>query len=122
MAARKAPPAPTQAPEPVPERFYNLRRAAVWFDLADPDDPEDKRGQRWLRDGYNRPADGSKGRKFPGRYMSGQLVFSASNLVVIADIALEESDAKQQAKQTPALSTGRPRRLRTKMPALAASA
>lgn len=119
MAGRK-PPSPTA--EPVLESFYNLRNAAVWFDLADPDDPEDTNGQRWLRDGFNRPADGSKGRKFPGQYMAGQLVFSDSNLAVIAQIAAEETEVRQKAREKPEPSTGRPRRTRTaKTPALAGS-
>lgn len=112
MAATKAPPAPTQTPAelPVLERFYNLRNAAIRLDLTDPDDPEDTTGQRWLRDGFNRPADGSQGRKFPGRYMGRSLVFSESDLAVIDGIAREETEARQQAKDEPPVSTGRPRR------------
>ena len=109
MAATKAPPAHTLT-EPRLDRFYNLKRAAEWFDLNDPDDPEDEAGIRWLRDGFNRPLDGSKGRPFPGQYMSGRLVFSASDLAEIHQISREETDVKRRAKDTPAPSTGRPRR------------
>lgn len=117
--ATKAPPAPTpKTPaEPVLEHFFDLGQAAVRLGLRTPEDTS-KRGEKWLRDGYNRPEDGSKGRKFPGRYMAGRLKFSESELAVITDIALEESTAKQQAKPKP--STGRPRRrAAVKSPALA---
>ncbi|MFF7096348.1 hypothetical protein ACFY9A_28735 [Streptomyces rubradiris] len=112
MAARKAPPAPTPTPAdlPVLERFYNVRNAAVRLGLADPSNTEDAGGQRWLRDGFNRPSDGSQGRKFPGRYMGGQLMFSESDLAVITEIALEETEARLKAKQQMPVSTGRPRR------------
>lgn len=114
MAATKAPPAPTPtlAEVPVLETFYNLRKAAIQLGLTDPDDPDDTTGQRWLRDGFNRPADGSKGRKFPGRYMGRNLVFSEANLAVIAQIALEETEVRQRAKGRMPVSTGRPRRVR----------
>ncbi|MFJ8192804.1 hypothetical protein ACIQ8D_24035 [Streptomyces sp. NPDC096094] len=81
--------------------------------LRDPDDAT-KKGEKWLRDGFNRPADGSKGRQFPGRYMAGRLKFTEADLAVIAEIALEESDAKREARANakPKPSTGRPRRLR----------
>ncbi|MES9522392.1 hypothetical protein [Streptomyces capoamus] len=111
MAARKAPSAP--APSPIEqglERFYNIRSAAIRLDLTDPDDPENTSGQRWLRDGFNRPLDGSQGRKFPGRYMGRSLVFSESDLAVIAEIALEETEARLKAKEQMPVSTGRPRR------------
>ncbi len=123
MAPTKAPPAPTRTPAelPVLERFYNLRRAAIRLDLTDPDKPEDTTGQRWLRDGFNRPADGSKGRKFPGRYMGRNLVFTEADLVVIAEIALEETAVRQQAKERMPVSTGRPRRRSSRVPALAAT-
>lgn len=113
MAATKAPPAPTQSPtEPTLGRFYNLRNAAIRLDLTDPDDPDDTTGQRWLRDGFNRPADGSQGRKFPGRYMGRNLVFSEADLAVIDEIALEETTVRLKAKEQMPVSTGRPRRAR----------
>jgi len=114
MAARKAPLAPTQTPAELPllERFYNVRKAAVRLGLTDPDDPDDNTGQRWLRDGFNRPLDGSKGRRFPGRYMGRELIFSESDLVAIAEIARQETEARLKAKEEPPVSTGRPRRTR----------
>lgn len=123
MAATKAPPAPTQSLTElrVLERFFNVRNAAIELGLTDPKDPKDTTGQRWLRDGFNRPADGSKGRKFPGRYMGRELMFSESELAVIAEIALEETAARQAAKDTPPVSTGRPRRRGVRKPALAAT-
>ena len=116
MAATKAPPAPTQtlAELPVLGLFYNVRAAAIRLGLTDPAKPGDTTGQRWLRDGFNRPFDGSKGRKFPGRYMGRELVFSEADLAVIADIALEETEARLRAKESPPVSTGRPRRTATR--------
>jgi hypothetical protein len=108
----KAPPAPTPT-EPVLETFYDVSQAAIRLGLREPNDTS-KRGEKWLRDGFNRPEDGSKGRQFPGRYMAGRLKFSESDLAVIAEIALEESAARRKPKP----STGRPRRVR-KTPALA---
>jgi hypothetical protein len=121
MAPTKAPRVPIQrTAEPVLERFYNVRNAAIRLDLTDPDDPDDTTGQSWLREGFNRPEDGSKGRKFPGRYMGRRLIFSESDLAVIDEIAREETAARQRATDTPPVSTGRPRRTR-KTPALASS-
>lgn len=125
MAATKAPPAPTQTRADLPALglFYNVRNAAIRLGLTDPMDPDDTTGQRWLRDGFNRPFDGSKGRKFPGRYMGRELVFSEFDLAVIAEIALEETEERLKAKEKPPVSTGRPRRGRrsVKTPALAGS-
>ena len=124
MAATKAPPAPTPSPtEPVLGRFYNIRNAAIRLGLTDPNKPGDTTGQRWLRDGFNRPSDGSKGRRFPGRYMGRELVFSEADLAVIDEIALEETEARLKAKERMPVSTGRPRRGRraVKTPALAGS-
>jgi hypothetical protein len=124
MAATKAPPALTQktAELPVLENFYNVRAAAIRLGLTDPDNPEDTTGQSWLREGFNRPLDGSNGRKFPGRYMGRLLIFSESDLIVIDEIAREETEARLKAKDTPPVSTGRPRRVRrpANTPALAA--
>lgn len=122
MAATKAPPAPTPKTADLPA-FYNVRAAAIRLGLTDPTDPKDTTGQRWLRDGFNRPLDGSKGRKFPGRYMGRELIFSEADLAVIDEIAREETEQRLRAKDTPPASTGRPRRIRrtAKTPALAAS-
>jgi hypothetical protein len=116
MAAIKAPDAPTPTDptdQPVLVEFYDVAEAAVLLKLRAPDDLSNK-GEKWLRDGYNRPSDGSKGRQFPGRYMAGRLKFTAADLAVIAEIALEESEAKRQARENarPRPSTGRPRRTR----------
>ncbi|MEH0629878.1 hypothetical protein [Streptomyces stelliscabiei] len=124
MAATKAPPALTQTPaEPALGLFYNVRNAAIRLGLTDPTDPDDTTGQRWLRDGFNRPFDGSKGRKFPGRYMGRELIFSEADLAVIDEIAREETEARLKAKEQPPVSTGRPRRVRraAKTPARAAA-
>jgi hypothetical protein len=88
--------------------FLGVSAAAVRLGLREPDDTS-ACGEKWLRDGYNRPADGSKGRQFPGRYMAGRLKFTEADLAEIAEIALEESDAKRQAKARPRPSTGRRR-------------
>jgi hypothetical protein len=122
VAATKTLPAPTpRTAEPALDRFYNVRNAAIRLGLTDPKIPDDTTGQSWLRDGFNRPEDGAEGRKFPGFYMSRQLMFSESDLAVITEIAREESEARQRAKDTPPVSTGRSRRLRSKSPALAGS-
>jgi hypothetical protein len=116
MPRPKAPPAHTPPAELVLEQFYDVSQAAVKLGLRKPDE-KGKRGEKWLRDGFNRPEDGSKGRKFPGRYMAGRLKFSESELAVIADIALEESTARQK----PRTSTSRTRRRPTRKPAPAAA-
>lgn len=117
MTPPKAPAAhtPTRTTD-VLDAVYDVKGAAVRLGLATPD-PKDEDGQRWLRDGFNRPHDGSKGRKFPGQYMSGKLTFTESQLAEILQISFEETAAKQQAKPKP--STGRPRRVRSQAPALA---
>ncbi|CAM5248912.1 hypothetical protein SGLAM104S_01571 [Streptomyces glaucescens] len=128
MAATKAPDAPTQTPTdeaPALVEFFDVGRAAVKLGLKTEQEHNagSKVGEKWLRDGYNRPIDGSKGRPFPGRYMAGQLKFTPADLTTIAQIALEESEAKRQAKAAakPKVSTGRPRRLHAKTPALVGS-
>ncbi|MFE6127473.1 hypothetical protein ACFQ6Q_04235 [Streptomyces sp. NPDC056437] len=69
-------PTPTK---PVLENFYNVPAAAVRLGLQDPKDPEDKRGEKWLRDGVNQDID-----PFPSTRMAGQLMFSDSHLAEIA--------------------------------------
>jgi hypothetical protein len=127
MAATKAPDAPTPIPTdepPLLAEFFDVGWAAVKLGLKTAEEHKagSKVGEKWLRDGYNRPADRSKGRPFPGRYMAGCLKFTEADLIEITEIALEESEAKRQAKANakPKPSTGRPRRLR-KMPALSGS-
>lgn len=117
MAATKTP-APTRPrAADVLERVYDLKAATVRLGIATPD-PNDEDGQRWLRDGFNRPEDGSKGRPFPGQYMSAKITFTESQLAEILLISYEETRAKKQARPKP--STGRPRRIRAvTTPALA---
>lgn len=117
MAATKAPTQPLT--DHSLDLFYDIKAAARRLAIADPHDPDDESGIRWLRDGFNRPTDGTKGRRFPGRYMSRRIIFSESDLAVIAEIALEETEAKKKAASQPTPSTGRPRRLRSKTPAAA---
>lgn len=76
---RKAP--PTQL-----ENFYNVGRAAVRLGLKTQEEHEagSEKGERWLRDGANRPEDGSKGEMFPHRRMGRELQFSDSDLAYIA--------------------------------------
>lgn len=113
MPATKAPPASALTPtEPGLGPFRNIRNAAIWLGLTDPKDKEDTTGQRWLRDGFNRPLDGSKGRRFPGRYMGRELMFTKTELLLIAEIALEETEERLKAKWQMPVSTGRPRRAR----------
>lgn len=72
MAPRKTPPA-------VLEGYYGIKRATELLGLSDPEDKEDKTGQKWLRDGVN-----LKG--WPHARMAGRLVFSDSDLATIAEL------------------------------------
>jgi hypothetical protein len=90
MPPRKAP--PTKQPIKL-EGFYDVKQAAVRLGLAT-EDPDDIRGQRWLRDGVNH-----KG--FPHHRMNRVLMFSDSDL---AEIAAMHRNAPTRA--------GRPRRAR----------
>ncbi|MET8826018.1 hypothetical protein ABZX40_13175 [Streptomyces sp. NPDC004610] len=96
MPPTKAPPAPTQTsePEPVLENFYNLKKAAVRLGLAT-EDPEDKRGQDWLRRGVNR----KDGTAFPSRRMANQIMFSDSDLAVIAEIGRNKVDGRSRPRR-----------------------
>jgi hypothetical protein len=76
------------------ENFHNLKQACERLGLSDPKDPEDKRGQKWLRDGVNRPEDGSKGPRFPCTRMAGQLKFSDSQLAEIAGYCANKVDGR----------------------------
>jgi hypothetical protein len=77
--SRKTPPAPL-------ENFYNVGEAAVRMNFKTQAEHEagSSKGERWLRDGANRPEDGSKGKPFPHFRMNGNLMFSDSNLAEIA--------------------------------------
>jgi hypothetical protein len=79
---------PKAPPTAVLERFYNVSQAAVRLGLREEDDAS-KKGEKWLRDGANRPKDGSKGPRFPHHRMAGQLLFSDSDLAAIAEISRE---------------------------------
>lgn len=76
---RKASPTPL-------ENFYNVGLAAVRLGFKTQEEHEAKstKGERWLRDGANRPEDGSKGEPFPHRRMNRELMFSESDLAEIA--------------------------------------
>lgn len=77
--SRKAP--PTQL-----ENFYNVGQAAVRLGLKTQaeHDAGSIKGEKWLRNGANRPEDGSKGEMFPHRRMGRELQFSDSDLAHIA--------------------------------------
>jgi len=81
MPPRKNPPTPL-------ENFYDVGQAAVrlGFKTQAEHDAGSTKGERWLRDGCNRPEDGSKGTPFPHRRMNRQLMFSDSDLAHIADM------------------------------------
>jgi hypothetical protein len=83
MPTRKAPPTKTVQ---LLDRFYNVGEAAVRmnFKTQAEHDAGSTKGERWLRDGANRPEDGSKGQPFPHFRMNGQLMFSDSDLAEIA--------------------------------------
>src|ERR1044072_7508680 len=68
------------------ENFYNVGNAAVRLGLKTQEEHEagSVKGERWLRDGANRPEDGSEGEPFPHRRMGRELQFSDSDLAEIA--------------------------------------
>ncbi|MCW7941605.1 hypothetical protein AAW14_06035 [Streptomyces hygroscopicus] len=70
------------------ERFHNVGEAAVrmGFKTQAEHDAGSTKGERWLRDGANRPEDGSKGTPFPHVRMNGCLMFSDSDLAEIAEM------------------------------------
>ncbi|MEU1087697.1 hypothetical protein ABZ401_12855 [Streptomyces sp. NPDC005892] len=70
--------APTK-PKPVLEHYYNLKQACDRLGLSDPENPDDKRGQKWMRVGVNTL-------NFPCHRMAGQLKFSDSDLAEIAEL------------------------------------
>jgi len=84
--------------EPQLEGFHNIKQAAVRLGLQDPEDPDSAAGERWLRDGCNRPEDGSKGPQFPHHRMSGRLMFSDSQLAWIAELNLIPGTADRRRK------------------------
>lgn len=94
MPVTKAPPAKTT--EPVLENFYNLKQATVRLGLAT-EDPEDKRGQDWLRRGVNRKPE--QGPKFPCHRMANQLMFSDSDLAEIAELMRNKVDGRSRPRR-----------------------
>lgn len=96
MPATKAPPSRSRAAEPVLENFYNLKQATVRLGLAT-EDPEDKRGQDWLRRGVNRKS--SQGPKFPHHRMANQLMFSDSDLAEITDLMRNKPDGRAKPRR-----------------------
>lgn len=81
------------SPTPTPrelETFHTVGEAAVRLRLKTQaeHDAGSIKGERFLRDGVNRPDDGSKGERFPCHRMSGQLLFSDSQLAEIADLCV----------------------------------
>jgi hypothetical protein len=99
MPATKAPPARTRTDEPVLQNFHNLKQATVRLGLAT-EDPADTRGQDWLRRGVNRPEDGSKGPRFPCHRMASQLMFSDSDLAVIAEMQRNKVDGRSKPRRS----------------------
>lgn len=83
MPTRKAP--PTKQPLKL-EGFYQVGDAAVrlGFKTQEEHDAGSTKGERWLRDGCNRPEDGSEGQPFPHHRMNRGLMFSDSDLAEIA--------------------------------------
>jgi hypothetical protein len=104
MAPAKA---PTTKPKPVLENFYSVKQAAIRLDLQDPDDPEDNRGEKWLRDGVNKLG-------WPCHRLAGQLKFSDSDLAEIAEINRNKKDGRSGPR--------RPRRATAKAPTPALAA
>lgn len=73
---------------PVLENFYNVKQATVRLGLA-AEAEDDKRGQKWLRDGVNQKED-----PFPCHRLSGQLMFSDSDLAEIAERHRNKTEAR----------------------------
>ncbi|WP_406336579.1 hypothetical protein OG814_33140 [Streptomyces zaomyceticus] len=78
---------------PVLETFHTVSEAAVRLNLRKPEDTS-KKGEKWLRDGVNRPEDGTKGTPFPCHRLAGQLLFSDSDLAAIADMHRNQRDGR----------------------------
>ncbi|MFG2352650.1 hypothetical protein [Streptomyces sp. NPDC048521] len=91
MPARKTPPTKTLKLE----GFRNVGEAAVRLGFKTQAEHEagSTKGERWLRDGCNRPEDGSEGQPFPHHRMNGYLMFSDTDL---AEIAAMHRNARTQ--------------------------
>ncbi|MFF0777033.1 hypothetical protein [Streptomyces sp. NPDC003720] len=92
MPTRKVP--PTKQPLKL-EGFHTVGEAAVRmnFKTQAEHDAGSTKGERWLRDGCNRPEDGSEGQPFPHHRMNGCLMFSDTDL---AEIAAMHRNARTQ--------------------------
>lgn len=71
------------------ETYYDVKQATVRLGLAG-EDPDDWRGRRWLRDGANHNG-------FPHRRINRKLMFSESDLAVIADLCHTPARRKTRA-------------------------
>ncbi|MET7475120.1 hypothetical protein ABZT17_12270 [Streptomyces sp. NPDC005648] len=105
-ATSAAPTRQTKTADPVLENFYNLKAATVRLGLAT-EDEDDKRGQDWLRRGVNRPQDGSKGPRFPVHRMANQLMFSDSDLAVIAELMHDKPHGHNKPRRPRSRRTAR---------------
>ncbi len=103
--SRKAPPTPL-------ENYYNVGLAAVRLGLKTQKEHEagSKKGERWLRQGANRPEDGSKGEPFPHRRMARELQFSDSDLAYIAAMHFNAptQGARRSARRRSATRVAKP--------------
>lgn len=88
--------APRKTTPRVLEGYHTIKKATELLGLSDPNDPDDKTGQKWLRDGVN-----LKG--WPHQYMAGRLVFSDSDLARIAEISRNTPNRRgRRSKKPPA--------------------
>ncbi|MFI8294481.1 hypothetical protein ACIGCZ_00890 [Streptomyces nigra] len=92
MPATKAPPAKTRTAEPVLENFYTVSEAAIRLRLREPGEPG-KKGEKFLRDGVNQQG-------WPCHRMAGQLLFSDSDLAVIAEKNRNRVDGRSRPRRT----------------------
>ena len=88
----------TRPTTPVLETFHTVSEAAVRLNLRKPEDTS-KKGEKWLRDGVNRPEDGSKGEPFPCHRLAGQLLFSDSDLAYIAGMHRNQRDGRSRPRK-----------------------
>ncbi|UNZ20571.1 hypothetical protein [Streptomyces sp. 891-h] len=80
------------------ETYYTVKQATVRLGIAT-EDESDWSGQKWLRDGANRPADGSKGEPFPCTRMAGKLMFSESQLAQIAEMHVNAPERRGRVRK-----------------------
>lgn len=102
MPATKATPARTRKTpaEPVLENFWTVAEAAVRLRFRDENDPTTK-GEKVLRDGVNKE-------NWPCHRMGNRLIFSDSDLIVIAELHHNRKDKRAGRRST--TSGYRPRR------------